>query len=130
MSYLEIRQQKLQEKKLKDKQTKTKIMYKSIYRYLGFILFFYVIFMVVESRVEIYLLNHKGTITEANITDIRSTGSKGAISTHYSFYVGNKKYDSKSVNIKNHQVGDRLKIVYLAFCPSINESLVHLQEFR
>ena len=129
MSYLEIRQQKLQEKKLKDKQTKTKIMYKSIYRYLGFILFFYVIFMVVESRVEIYLLNHKGTITEANITDIRSTGSKGAISTHYSFYVGSKKYDSKSVNIKNHQVGDRLKIVYLDFCPSINESLVHLQEF-
>ena len=86
--------------------------------------------MVVQARVKIYLLNYKGIISEAEIIDMRSTGSKGAISTHYSFYVGSKKYYSKSVNIKNHQVGDTLKIVYLEICPSVNESLVQLQEFK
>ena len=101
-----------------------------MYKYIKYIIFAAVIFMILEARFEIYILNYKGVVTDANIIDMRSTGSKGDISTHYSFFIGNKKYYSKSVNVKNHQVGDTLKIVYLESFPSVNESLVHLQKFK
>lgn len=64
MRYLEIRQQKQQEKKLKEKQIKTKTMYKSIYKYIGFMVFFY------------HVLPYSSTFYQRQKSSVDGTGNK------------------------------------------------------
>ncbi len=102
----------------------------NFYYYLKYVLLASILFLLIKSRLELYILVNKGISTEGYVTNVRNVGSKGTIKTEYVFYVDGVKYESSSTNVNNLHGSNLIKIIYYPLFPSINHPFEHLEQFK